>query len=76
MKGVRTIEQLERLEDQLQVIKWTLRLSPPIRRGNRQRTKSIVTRTAGLLRGRLPQGRVYQRQLRQEWERRLTHEAA
>ncbi|MDP3723216.1 MAG: hypothetical protein Q8R91_06960 [Candidatus Omnitrophota bacterium] len=41
-----------------------------------QLERSIVTQTAGLLRGRLPEGRVYQRRLRREWEQQLKRRAS
>lgn len=75
MKAVTVVEQIERLEDQLQAIKWTMRFPRSVGRRRSTARKSIVSQTAGLLCGRLPQGRIYQRQLRQEWERRHKHEA-
>jgi hypothetical protein len=75
MKGTNMVEQIERLEDQLQAIKWVVRSPQPVGRAKRPPTQSIVTRTAGLLQGRLPEGRAYQRRLRREWEQRLKREA-
>ena len=75
MKTTTVVEQIERLEDQLQAVKWAVR---PFQSGGRIKAaaiQSIVSHTAGLLRGRLPQGRVYQRRVRREWERRLHREA-
>ena len=74
MKEASVVEQIERLEDELQAVKWMVRplgLSKP---ANRPPAVSIVTQTAGLLRGRLPTGRTYQRRLRREWEARLARE--
>ena len=75
MKAPTISEQIERLEDQLQAVKWAVRPLQPIRRIQRPALRSIVSQTAGLLRGRLPEGRVYERKLRAEWERRLKREA-
>ena len=75
MKAITVVEQIERLEDQLQAVKWAMRPPQPVGRPKRPSTPSIVSQTAGLLRGRLPQGRVYQRRLRGEWEQRLKREA-
>ena len=66
MKAITVVEQIERLEDQLQAIKWAVRLPQPIGRVRHHANQSIVAQTAGLLRGRLPQGAVYQRRLRRE----------
>lgn len=74
MKTQSMVEQLERLEDQLQAVKWTVRTSQPISRFKPHAIRSIVTQTAGLLRGRLPQGPVTQRRLRREWEQRFKRE--
>ena len=75
MKPEPVVEQLERLEDQLQAIKWAIRWPrPPHGRAPHLTTESIVARTAGLLQGRLPDGRTYQRRLRREWGARLAHE--
>lgn len=72
-----TVEHLERLEDQLQALKWTVRLPVPGGRVRRRPdAQSIVTQTAGLLRGRLPSGVDHQRRLRREWERRLARETS
>jgi hypothetical protein len=71
MKPVSVVEQIERLEDQLQAIKWAVRIARTAGRTKRGMRSSIVSQTAGLLRGRLPQGPVYQRRLRAEWERRF-----
>ena len=74
MKTSTMVEQIERLEDHLQAIKWVVRSPRAIGRIRRSTPHSIVTQTAGLLRGRLPAGRTYQRRLRHEWERRLKAE--
>ena len=76
MRSVTTIAQVERLEDQLQAIKWTLRLPRTTRGGQRGGAQHIVSRTAGLLRGRVPTGMTYQHRLRREWEHRLRREAS
>lgn len=74
MKGMTVVEQIERLEDQLQVLKWTVRLPAPRGRTSHLGGPSVVSQTAGLLRGRLPRGVTYQRRLRGEWESRLKRE--
>ncbi|MBI4596866.1 MAG: hypothetical protein HY737_00510 [Candidatus Omnitrophica bacterium] len=76
MKAINVIDQLERLEDQLQAIKWSVRLPQPMIRISHRHAPSIVSRTAGLLRGRLPTGRIYQRRIRREWELRLKREVS
>lgn len=76
MKAVTVVEQIERLEDQLQAIKWAVRPMQFVGRIKRGDGQSIVSRTAGLLRGRIAEGRLCQRQLRREWERRLERETA
>jgi len=69
------VEQIERLEDQLQVMKWVIKRPRPLPRQGHPPTPSVVDQTAGLLRGRLPQGVVYQRRLRREWDARLHRRA-
>ncbi len=66
----RIVEHIERLEDQLQAMKWVV--TRPRLRLHEGRTLplGIVAQTAGLLRGRLPRGVVYQRRLRREWDTR------
>lgn len=76
MKTPTTLDQVERLEDQLQAVKWTLRISHPVTRVESRPLTSVVTRTAGLLRGRLQQGRAIQHNLRREWERRHKRETS
>lgn len=71
MKVMTMVEQIERLEDQLQAVKWAVRLPQPVSRATRPTPQRIVSQTAGLLKGRLPPGRVYERRLRREWEHRL-----
>ena len=68
MKDAGFVERIERLEDQLQAIKWAVQRPYVAPRHERPATASIVDQTAGLLRGRLPQGMAYQRRLRREWE--------
>ncbi len=75
MKHINVADQLERLEDQLQVIKWALQPPQLLSRLGGQKRPSIVTRTAGLLRNRLPQGHIFQRRLRRQWDARLRREA-
>lgn len=76
MKNPSAVDQIERLEDDLQAIKWIVRPLTLVGRGHhRPSTQSIVAQTAGLLRGRLPPGRTHQRRLRQEWEHRFQREA-
>lgn len=76
MKTTTMLDQVERLEDQLQAVKWTIRVGRPVTRITSRSLTSVVTRTAGLLRGRLPQGRLLQRRLRREWERRVKRETS
>ena len=76
MKTINVVEQIERLEDQLQAVKWAVRSPQMVSRITPPTARSIVAQTAGLLRGRLPQGRTYQRRLRHEWERRLKRETS
>ena len=75
MKAPNVVEHLERLEDQLQAIKWEVRSLQPVGITHTS-PLSIVTKTAGLLRGRVPQGRTYQRRVRSEWERRFSRETS
>lgn len=76
MKDLPAVDYLERLEDQLQTLKWVVGTPSPKRRERLPTTSSIVAQTAGLLRGRLPGGKAYQRGIRREWEQRLHREAA
>jgi hypothetical protein len=75
MKDLPAVAYLERLEDQLQALKWVVWTPPSKRRVHLAATQSIVAQTAGLLRGRLPPGRAYQRRIRREWEQRFSREA-
>ena len=73
MKAPNVVEHLERLEDQLQAIKWEVRSLRPVGI-TRISPPSIITKTAGLLRGRVSPGRTHQRRARSEWERRFSRE--
>lgn len=76
MKVTTMLDQVERLEDQLQAIKWAV--GPSLSRGRVPVStgRSVVSQTAGLLRGRLPSGVTYQRRLRREWELRLKRQVS
>ena len=76
MKAVNTVEQLERLEDQLQAFKWAWKPPRFVGRLTGTTMRSIVAQTAGLLRGRLPNGRGYERRLRREWEQNTKQRAS
>lgn len=71
MKDANVVEHIERLEDQLQAVKWLVKRPRFVSRRGQPSTPSIVEETAGLLRGRVPSGVVYERRLRREWETRL-----
>jgi len=75
MKTSTMVEHIERLEDQLQALKWLVKFPQTPRRLGRSFAQGIVAETAGLLRGRLPNGRTYQRRLRREWESRFKRES-
>ena len=73
MAHPQTIVNLEHLEDQLQILKWSVLRIGPIRsraaRKNGQR--SIVRATAGVLGKTFPRGVTYERRLRKTWASRL-----
>ena len=68
----KVMHEVEALEDRLQAVKWSLPVSAHEQTGARLTPQnSIVARTAGMLRGRVPSGIVYERRVRHEWKRRL-----
>ena len=73
MAQPQTLMNLEHLEEQLQMLKWSVLRIGPIRsrsaRKNGQR--SVVRETAGLLGKTFPRGVIYERRLRKTWASRL-----
>lgn len=66
----KVMQEVELLEDRLQAVKWSLPVAAYARPGGRLTPQqSIVARTAGMLRGRVPSGVVYERRVRHEWQR-------
>lgn len=60
------IRQIEKIENELQIIKWNVFVLP-----KKQKKDSIVEKTAGILGNSLPNGVKYQKQIRLEWEKRM-----
>ena len=76
MTNLKALHEVEALEERLQTVKWTLLLPPVGRKGAGAISKAgvsrdIVSRTAALLGRRLPVGTVYERRIRQGWQKRL-----
>ena len=69
--NVKTLQEVEALEERLQMVKWTIRLRAPQPRAASARGTQIVSRTAGLLGKRFPSGIRYERRLRRAWAKRL-----
>jgi hypothetical protein len=65
---IKTLRQVEALEERLQAVKWTITLPARSRRDNPR--LQIVERTAGLLGKTFPSGVVYERRRRQAWDAR------
>lgn len=60
------IRQVEKIENELQLIKWNVFILP-----KKQTKDSIIEKTAGILGGSFPDGLKYQKQMRQGWEKRM-----
>ena len=71
MNNVKTMHDVEALEERLQMVKWTIKIGAPRRRQAVSTTSRIVSRTAGLLGKHFPSGVTYERRLRQTWTQRL-----
>lgn len=74
MANPKTVVDLEHLEDQLQVLKWSvLRIGPTFRTSSARKNgqRSIVRETAGLLGKTFPRGVAYERRLRKTWTSRF-----
>ena len=76
MTNLKALHEVEALEERLQTVKWTLLLPPVERKGAVADSKTgvsrnIVSRTAALLGRRFPVGTVYERRVRQGWQKRL-----
>jgi len=62
------IRQVEKIENELQMIKWNVFVLP-----KKQIKDSIVQKTAGILSKSFPDGLKYQKQIRQEWDKKLKY---
>ena len=71
MTNVKALHEVEALEERLQAVKWMLLLPPAKRPEAAVSKQDIVLRTAALLGRRLPVGTVYERRVRQGWQKRL-----
>ena len=71
MTNVKALHEVEALEERLQTVKWMLLLPPARRNAVAASKQSIVLRTAALLGRRFPVGAVYERRIRQGWQKRL-----
>ena len=71
MTNVKTLHDVEALEERLQVVKWTIKIGIPRRRQAAPATSRVVSRTAGLLGKHFPSGVTYERRLRHTWTKRL-----
>ena len=60
------IRQVEKIENELQMIKWNVFVLP-----KKQIKDSVVQKTAGILGKSFPNGLKYQKQIRQEWDKRM-----
>ena len=68
---MKSLQEVEALEERLQLVKWTVTLIRPSLRASKTTGSQVVFRTAGLLGKRFPTGTSYERRLRRTWSKRL-----
>lgn len=70
MTTIKTLEQIENLEEHLQAIKWSLFTLPSYKKRG-HKISSVVKSTMGLLEKRYPKGTIFENRIRSSWKKRF-----